>query len=114
MLTTGLPNEYKDFLLWSNGGELAGDGQALDFWDTHRVVARNERLQIAKRLPKIVLIGSNEGETALGFEHDSGSFVAVPFGDLSSETTKIIAPSAGMAIEMVLSREIDLDEVCYR
>jgi hypothetical protein len=116
VLGISLPTEHRDFLLWSNGGELDANGQAIDFWNADKVAARNQRLQVSQRLPNLLLIGSNEGEIALGFEGTAGAthFIAIPFGGLSPETIKIISSSGGEAVRQVLLGELDLDEVCYR
>jgi hypothetical protein len=110
-----LPGEYSEFLRWAAGGELVAGDQVVELWDPKRVVERNARLAVGDFLPGVVLIGSNEGETALGldFRSSPAAPVAVPFGDLSPESVRVIGKTLGDAVGAVISGEIDLDEVCY-
>jgi hypothetical protein len=112
---SSIPFELEKFLASSNGGELVARDQAVDFWDVQRIIERNTRLAITERLPGMLLVGSNEGEIALGYStrENETTFIAVPFGDLAPESVRVIGRSAGEAIALVLAGKLNLDEVCY-
>ncbi|HEX7831547.1 MAG TPA: SMI1/KNR4 family protein [Thermoanaerobaculia bacterium] len=107
----GLPDEYVQFLKWSNGGELVAADQAVDLWDSATVVERNERLNVASRLPGHVLIGSNEGELAIAFACSSGfcRVVGVPFGDLSPDSVVELDHLLSKFVARVLAGEVDME-----
>gem|GEM_PF-4128639 len=79
------------------------------------MLRRNSALEVARYLPGVLLIGSNEGETALGYKIDAsgGIPLAVPFGDLSADAIAWVGPTLGSLISRVISSDVDLDEICY-
>lgn len=56
-----LPEEYKIFLSWSNGGEGDLGRDSLSLWPIEQVGQLNEDYHIDQYLPTVLAIGSNRG-----------------------------------------------------
>jgi SMI1 / KNR4 family (SUKH-1) len=81
-LRVGLPADYRQFLLLSDGynGDVGAKGYA-QLWSVRELPSNNEGYEVRSCVPDLTLIGSNGGPTAYGIDlHDgSVSFVSIPF-----------------------------------
>ncbi|AAN48696.1 SMI1/KNR4 family protein [Leptospira interrogans] len=84
------PEDYKQILLWSNGGEGKVGNRYLSLWKIEELVQFNEDYQIKKYIPEIVSIGTDGGEFCYAFDYRNNSnipnFIEVPLGDLDSNS----------------------------
>ena len=91
------PDDYRSFLVWSNGGEGRLGRMYLILWQVEDVPELNEDYQRAAYVPGLVAIGSDGGGMcyALDYRGDPSTpaIVEVPFGDLDTGSIRIIAPS---------------------
>ena len=88
-LGVALPADYRAFLLQSNGYDgPVGGGADVAFWPIDVVVSSTTGYDGAEELG-LVLIGSNGGPTAYGFDH-GGLFVSVPFMPMVAREVRVI------------------------
>lgn len=96
-LKVTLPEDYRHFLLWSDGGEGDIGKCYLSLWSIGEIPQLNSDYLISHYVPGLVGIGTDGGSIcyALDFRQDrvSPSFVSVPLGDLDYESVVIIAPT---------------------
>lgn len=88
------PDDYKFFLLWSNGGKGQISQVYLSLWRVEEIVTLNNDYQINFYLPNILAIGSAGGGEAFCLDYRerqaSPSLIRVPFGDLSYDSFEMI------------------------
>ena len=88
-----LPPDYKDFLLWSDGGEGAVGDLYLALWTAEQVVDLNALYSITKRMGhRFVGIGTDGGDYCFSLDLRGGErFVVVPLGALAEDEIKPLA-----------------------
>lgn len=78
-----LPEEYQNFLLYSNGGEGLLPGGALALWPLQSLPQYNADYGIKKYLgPGCLAFGTDGGGTGYGFDLNKGCVFEKPLGDL--------------------------------
>lgn len=90
-----LPDDYKDFMLWSNGGEGYIGTQYLALWRIEDVMQLNNEYQIQKYLSqKSLAIGTDGGDSCIGFYFGKPTFVFLqPLGDLDLSENRFLYQS---------------------
>ncbi|WP_338849537.1 SMI1/KNR4 family protein [Massilia sp. W12] len=99
-----LPNDYKDFLLISDGGEGRIGSAYFLFWPISKLYERNHSANIFNYMGEQFLgIGTNGGGEcyALDYTNDreNPKFVVVSLGDLDHSEKFIIADSISQGLE---------------
>ena len=97
----GLPADYREFLLRSDGynGYVGAKGYA-QLWSIRELTSNNEGYDARSNVPDITLIGSNAGPTAYGIGLFEGraSFVSIPFVPMARDE---IRPLGGTFVEFL-------------
>ena len=101
-LGRSFPSDYRQFLLWSNGGEGYIGSTYFSFWEVGRLKELNVSYRIDYYLPNILGIGTDSGGEcyALDFRDDPSTplLVQVPLGDLDEESVVFLAHSLKLVI----------------
>lgn len=109
-LNVTLPHDYKQFLLWSNGGEGYIGSNYFSFWTIQELKELNASYRINHYLPGILGVGTDGGGEcyALDFRSDPSApaFVRVPLGDLDIESVIPIASSLQEGFEKAITQNI--------
>ena len=92
-LGIAFPEQYKDFLLWSNGGEGILANSYIYIWAIEDVIAYNKDYEIQKYLQKDYFAFGMDGDVGYIFYLPNYSIYKVGFGDLAIESTTYLAPS---------------------
>jgi hypothetical protein len=92
-----LPDEYIEFLRFSNGGEgeLGVDPGWFQIWPAEQVIQLNEGYKVTENIPGYFAFGSNGAGEMLVFDARSEqpwSVAMIPFIHMQSYEAKIIAP----------------------
>ncbi|WP_175728754.1 SMI1/KNR4 family protein [Burkholderia ambifaria] len=92
-LRASLPPNYKDLLLWSDGGEGEVGDLYLALWAVEQVVELNALYSITKRMGhEFVGIGTDGGDYCFALDLRGGErFVVVPLGVLTEDEIKPLA-----------------------
>lgn len=106
VLQVHLPEDYRLFLKWSNGGE----GQIGDLyfspWPVNQIKDLNVGYLIPRYLPGVVGIGSSLGPLCFGFDYrfkpENPPFVSVPFGDFDFDSVVVLGETFQKALEKEL------------
>lgn len=102
-LGRAFPTDYREFLLWSNGGEGLIGSTYYSFWEVEKLKELNALYQIDHYLPNVLGIGTDGGGEcyALDFKNsDSAPYlVQVSLGDLDEDSIVFLAHSLKQAIE---------------
>ena len=111
-----LPQDYKKFMQWSNGGGGVLKNIRLSFWPAEDLVSLNEDYKINEYLGKKVLaIGSDGGPICLLLDYqgnnDEPCFSSVNFGGLDPDEIKVIAPKFTLALELAIAGKIVGDDL---
>ncbi len=78
-LGTSLPEEYKQLLQFTNGGEGSiGDGAYLILWAAEELMDLNRAYEVADYANGQLVFGSNGGGEAFGFDMRAPSWPIVP------------------------------------
>jgi cell wall assembly regulator SMI1 len=97
----GLPADYREFLLLSDGynGDVGAKGYA-QLWSVRELTANNEGYEVGSWVPELTLIGSNGGPTAYGIDRQEvrASFVSIPFVPMARDE---IRPLGGTFVEFL-------------
>ena len=93
-LNIPLPEQYKRFLLWSNGGEGKLGNNYIYIWAIEDVIAYNHDYAIQKYLQKEYLAFGMDGDIGYVFHLLDNSIYRVDLGDLDIASIKHIAPSS--------------------
>jgi len=99
MLSVGklfpLPDDYKEFMLWSNGGEGNIGSQYLSLWKIEDLMQLNKEYQIQKYLSKkSLVIGTDGGDNCIGFYLGEPTFIFLqPLGDLDLSENRFLSQS---------------------
>ncbi len=97
-----LPDDYRQFLLYSNGGEgFIGQHAYAMIWPIEQVVSMNEAYQTAEYAPGLLVFGSDGGGEAFAFDvrEDYWSVVSVPFVGMDLKVAKSIASTFSEFLE---------------
>lgn len=88
-----LPDDYKDFLLKSNGAEGTVGNNYLVLWSVEEIIKLNEGYSVERLAPGLLLFGSNGGDEAYGFDTQSEmvSVVNIPFVGMSRREIRFIS-----------------------
>ena len=73
-----LPTDYKEFLQFSNGLEGETADNYLVLWSAEELVELNQAYNVKEFVSNIILIGSDGGEDAFGFDTTNMTIVKVP------------------------------------
>lgn len=92
-LKTDLPLQYKDFLLWSNGGEGKLGKNYIYIWTIEDIIQYNKDYEIHKYLQKEYLAFGMDGDVGYVFYLPDQSIYKVDFGDLDINSNIFIASS---------------------
>lgn len=111
-LGVSFPDDYKEFLLASNGGEGKIGSAYFLFWPVENIASRNLSAQITRYMSdKFIGVGTNGGGECYAFDYTTQSkepqFVIVPLGDLDHSSKFIIADTFTEAIRKAKSGEFD-------
>jgi hypothetical protein len=97
LLGVSFPEDYKEFLRWSNGGEGSFGDYALFLWSTDDLICDNDDYEIPQWLPGVIGIGSDGGGNAyiLDFRKspEFPRLAVVPMGALSDECVEPLGDS---------------------
>jgi len=88
-LKVALPSDYVEFLAYSNGAEgPIGSGAYIRLWSAQDLADDNERYNVRKYAPGLVLFGSDAADTAYGFDFRTQppEVVTLPFIGMSFDT----------------------------
>lgn len=100
-LGVGLPADYREFLLLSDGynGDVGAKGYA-QLWSASELTSNNEGYEVKSRVSDLTLIGSNGGPTAYGIDRHQGqlSFVSIPLVPMARDE---IRPLGGTFTEFL-------------
>lgn len=90
-----LPDDYKEFMSWSNGGEGYIGSQYVALWKIENVIQLNNDYQIQQHLSeKYLAIGTDGGDNCIGFYFGNPTFIFLqPLGDLDSSVNRFVARS---------------------
>ncbi|MBN3761252.1 SMI1/KNR4 family protein [Burkholderia sp. Ac-20365] len=92
-LGVSLPPDYKDFLLWADGGEGDVGDLYVSMWSAEQVVELDALFSIRARMGQdFVGIGTDGGDYCFALDlRNGGRFVVVPLGALAREEVKPLA-----------------------
>jgi len=97
-----LPASYEKFLSITDGAEWCAndqDGDCLVLWSAREIAELNEAYQISRYVPELLVIGSNGGGSAVGFNRATSSepehwpIIRIGFGNLDRTDFVQLAPS---------------------
>ncbi|WP_083270865.1 SMI1/KNR4 family protein [Bacillus marinisedimentorum] len=83
------PDDYFHFMLKTNGGEgCIGENSYLRLWKIEELIESNEDYSVEEFAPGLIIVGSNGGGTAYGFDFRNGKpmLVEVDFIGLDIES----------------------------
>ncbi|HIP39182.1 MAG TPA: SMI1/KNR4 family protein [Desulfocapsa sulfexigens] len=92
-LRVSLPFSYKEFLKFSNGAEGdIGKENYLMLWKVEELAELNEAYGVDEFADGLLLIGSDGGDTAFGFDKRTPTMriITVPFMGMSLDEVQII------------------------
>jgi len=93
LLGLTFPEQYKDFLLWSNGGEGVFGNNYIYIWAIEDIIAYNRDYQIQKYLQKEYVAFGMDGDVGYVFYLPNHSIYKVDFGNLDIESIVCLASS---------------------
>lgn len=107
-----LPVDYREFMLWSNGGEGKVGSAYVSLWAVEKIIARNISASIWQYISKrFIGIGTNGGDECYGLDYTNDStspkFVIVSLGDLSYDSKFFIAPTLTEGLQKSLDFQFD-------
>lgn len=107
-LNIQLPNDYKTFIIWSNGGEGEVGENYLYLWKIEEIMVLNNEYQIQKYLSgDFLAIGTDGGGICYGFNlKDNFSVFKCPLGDLDINEMSLIAKSFKDFLEKATVEEV--------
>lgn|ERR1700688_3065529 len=98
-----LPDDYKTFMQWSNGGEGSFGDAYLSLWRVDELLSLNEGYAIWRYIPECFGVGSDGGSRCYVFDYRGGysepTLGLVPFGDLGSESLVTLGPSLTQVLD---------------
>lgn len=104
-----LPNDYQEFLTWSNGGEGYVGKNYLSLWKLEDIVQLNMDYQIQEFLKKDCLVfGTDGGGVCYGFDFASkGKVFKSSLGDLDVEEMEFLANDFKSFLMLALTTNIE-------
>src|ERR1700749_5059115 len=90
-LGKSLPDDYKELLEFSNGGEGNLGKEYLIIWAVEELIEFNQQYEVDKYAPGLLVFGSNGGGEAYAFDYRSGRFsgiVKIPFVGMDPKHVK--------------------------
>ena len=96
LINFNLPEDYKYFVKWSNGGEGKINENNISLWKIENLNILNEEYQIQKYLgQKFIGIGTDGGGICYGykFTDNHSKIFKCPLGDLDIDEIIIVADS---------------------
>jgi hypothetical protein len=86
------PEDYKEFLLRSNGAEGIVGKAYLVLWSVEEIIKLNEEYSVERFAPGLLLFGTDGGDEAYGFDTKSEMLpiVNVPFVSMSRSEIRFI------------------------
>lgn len=102
------PEDYRQFLLWSNGGEAKIGRAYFSLWRVGDIARRNISASIKKYMSSLFVgVGTNGGDECYALDYSvdvsSPKFAIVPLGDLSHESKFFVGSSLTEAFEKSLN-----------
>lgn len=94
-LNWSMPEDYREFLEFSSGGEgMIGDYYVM-FWTAEELAQYNQAYQVNQYAPGLVLFGSDGGGEGFAFDARTAPspVVILPFVGMSLDYTKKVAPN---------------------
>ncbi|WP_246797611.1 SMI1/KNR4 family protein [Burkholderia perseverans] len=103
VIGTSLPSDYKDFLLWSDGGEGEVGDLYLSMWTLSQLSDLNSLYLIDKRMSaKFLGIGTDGGDYCFALDLRGGcEFVVVPLGALADDEVRRLDNSFVPGVEKI-------------
>ncbi|WP_080937127.1 SMI1/KNR4 family protein [Burkholderia plantarii] len=113
LIGISLPSDYKDFLLWSDGGEGEVGDLYLSMWTLNQLNDLNSLYSIDKRMgAKFLGIGTDGGDYCFALDlRKKGEFVVVPLGALGDDEIKKIDNSFSSGVEKIRDLIITGDDL---
>lgn len=93
LLNTTFPEQYKSFLLWSNGGEGIINNTYIYLWAIEDLIPYNEDYKTQNYLSENYLAFGMDGDTGYIFHLPDYSIYKVEFGDMDIKSLILLAPS---------------------
>jgi SMI1 / KNR4 family (SUKH-1) len=88
-LNVEFPQDYKEFMIWSDSGEGRLGATYIKLWACEELEEANDDYKIHKYLPGLVGIGTDGGDDCYAFDYRRGEggplLVQVPLGALCPE-----------------------------
>lgn len=113
--SVALPNDFKQFLSWSNGGEGQFPNIYLSLWSIEHIAQLTKDYKIDHYLgPKVIPFGSDGGPICFLFDYRNGTspgVVSVNFGDLDINELKSIANSFTEFLELAIAGTLVDDDL---
>jgi hypothetical protein len=112
-LNVSLPSDYKEFFLWSNGGEGDFGGLYLAMWSTDEVASLNELYSIRRRIgDDFIGVGTDGGDYCFAVDlRNNAAFVVVPLGALADDEVKRLADSFTDGLTAIRDGKITGDDL---
>ena len=87
-----LPNDYKEFILESNGAEgPIGKESYLAIWPINEIIELNNEYEVEEAQPGLIYFGSDGGDMAYAFDKtDNMSIVEIPFISIDVNDKKVL------------------------
>ena len=73
------PNDYKEFLQFTNGLEGETTDSYLVLWSAEELIELNQAYNVKEFVSNIIVIGSDGAEDAFGFDTTNMTIVKLPF-----------------------------------
>ena len=110
-----LPDDFKDFLYWSNGGVGVFSNSYIDIWKIENFEELRRDYAIEKYLGQYLIpFGSNGAAICFLFDYrnaQKAAIVSVDFGDLDLDELKPVANSFSELLDLAISGELNSDDL---
>jgi len=81
--------DYSEFLLRYDGAEgFVGTDNYIVLWNALQIGELNDSYRVSDFVPRIILIGTNGGDTGFGIDESTGRYVSVPLIGMSHEALR--------------------------
>jgi len=110
-----LPDDFKEFLYWSNGGIGVFPNIYIDIWKIENFESLCHDYEIKKYLGQdLIPFGSNGASICFLFDYRNTkktTIVSVDFGDLELDELKLIADSFSHFLDLAISGELKSEDL---